>query len=93
MTEEELELWRKISDGYSFLTFNPPAMKVKYIDRRGNEFDNEHQAMESDRHFAREDYYNHLLANRNWFQRLFNIKPDMSFYDEMEFKSRFYSKF
>ena len=37
----------------------------------------------------REKYYQYLMAKRNWFQRLFNIKPDMSFYDEMTFKSRF----
>ena len=29
----------------------------------------------------RKEFYEHLLSKRNWFQKLFNIEPDMSFFD------------
>lgn len=37
----------------------------------------------------REEYYQSLLSNRNWFERLLNMKPSMKFYDKMTFKSLF----
>ncbi len=36
----------------------------------------------------REEYYQSKLKKRNWFQKLFNIKPDMKFYDMCNFSYR-----
>jgi len=66
------------------LMFKKPDMRVKYIASNGKEFYNEMEAVMYDREISRESYYNHLLKNRNWFMRLFNIKPSMDFYDMME---------
>lgn len=60
-----------------------PTSKIKYIDRRGNEFESELLAMISEKSAAREDYYSHLLENRNWIERFFNIKPNMDLYDSL----------
>lgn len=62
---------------------NPTTSKAKYIDSRGNEFESELLAMISDKKFAREDFFSHLMTNRNWIQKLFNLKPSMHFYDKM----------
>ena len=64
-----------------------PKHKIIYKDRKGNEFDNELLAYISDSEYAREDFYNYLMSKRNWFQRLFNLKPNMRFFDEIQFKS------
>lgn len=72
---------------FTEVTFQPLDNKIIYVDRRGNEFESKILCRISDRAFAREDYYNYLLKNRNWFERLFNIKPSMKFYDTLIYKS------
>lgn len=31
----------------------------------------------------RRRHYNYLLERRNWFERFFNIKPNMDYYDSL----------
>jgi hypothetical protein len=58
-----------------------PNSKIVYVDRNGNRFYSEIAAVKSDRKIARDNYYNDIMSKRNWIQRLFNIKPDMSLYE------------
>lgn len=52
-----------------------PESKIIYVDRRGNEYDNPNICEMNDDIFRREDLYNYFMKNRNWLEKLFNIKP------------------
>jgi hypothetical protein len=66
---------------------NPAENKIKYVTSDGKVFYDELQAYLHDREVSRERYYQQMLKDRNWFQKLFNIKPSMKFYDEMASKT------
>lgn len=61
--------------------------RIIYETCDGKTFNNLHEAKIHDREESRKRYYEHLLKNRNWFQRFFNIKPSMEFYDRMSLKA------
>jgi hypothetical protein len=61
---------------------NPPDLMINYITSDGKQFSNRAEAVRHDRVVARKHYYEHLLKNRNWLMRFFNIKPSMKFYDQ-----------
>lgn len=81
--QEELQKYIALSEDSLNLNFTPPKMLYKTCD--GRTFENKAEAILHDKIVSRERFYNHLLENRNWFQKLFNIKPDMSFYDQSNY--------
>lgn len=65
-----------------------PNLKIKYIVMDDTSFEDKHRAIDYEEKLSRYNYYNFLLAKRNWFMKFFNIKPSMKFYDELVFKSK-----
>lgn len=63
------------------LNIHYTAPKLKYMTSDGKEFDLECEAILHESITSRERYYQYLLKKRNWFQKFFNMEPDMSFYD------------
>ncbi len=51
------------------------------MDTIKNHFLKKFESLESDIAKQRERVYQHKLKNRNFFQKIFNIQPDMSFVD------------
>lgn len=64
-------------------TANPvKKIVIVYDTIDGRKFTNKEVAESHDRIAHRQRYYNLKMENRNWFMRLFNIKPSMKSYDE-----------
>lgn len=80
MEEEDIYKYRMLLT--EDLMFKKPDTRIIYKTCDGKEFYNRHEAEIHDRIASRKIYYEHLLKNRNWFMRFFNIKPSMKFYDE-----------
>lgn len=70
------------------LIIKNPSTIIRYGTSDGKVFDNKHEAEMHDEVISRQRYYEYLLKERNWFMRLFNIKPSMSFYDEIALKAK-----
>jgi hypothetical protein len=79
--EEEEIAWRKAM--MDCIIFENPCSEINYVDRRGGKHTSFAIATIKDAQYAREDYYNNLLKERNWLQRLLGIKPDMRVYDSI----------
>jgi hypothetical protein len=65
-----------------------PEPIIRYRTSDGRFFTDGSEADLHEDIISRERYYDHLMENRNWFMKLFNIKPSMSFYDEISFKAK-----
>jgi hypothetical protein len=61
-------------------------VKIEFITVDGKSFKTEADAYIHDLEISRKSYYDHLLERRNWLQKLFNIKPDMNYYNKMTLK-------
>jgi len=86
-TIEDYERHRMLSEEPIIRNTNAPPFIYNYMATDGKTFDNELECMMYDMEISRKRYYNHKIKTRNWFQKLFNIKPDMNFYDQMTLKS------
>ena len=70
------------------VAFEIPKHSIKYITSDGKSFTDKLEAEIHDDVVSRQMYFEHLMKKRNWFQRLFNIEPDMSFYDSIALKAK-----
>jgi hypothetical protein len=62
---------------------------ITYVASDGTKFSDLRLLEIYERPLQRQRYYDYLMKKRNWFQRFFNLKPDMSFYDSIVLKSMF----
>ncbi len=76
---EKERLLNEFSSGVNILN---PICKIIYVTSDGRKFEDKIAAEKHDKIISRQMYYEYLIKNRNWIQRLFNIKPSMKFYDE-----------
>jgi len=57
---------------------------IKWIASDGKTFYNAKICEAYDKPLRRQMMYDHLMSKRNWFERLFNMKPDMGLYDRLD---------
>ncbi len=65
-----------------------PKTGIIWLACDGKEFTSALECDLYDKPRRRQMYYDYLLSRRNWFERLFNIKPSMKFYDIQVFKTK-----
>lgn len=65
------------------LIIKNPECNIEWVTADGKRFKDKYEAERHDRIVSRQMYYEHLMKNRNWFQRVLNLKPNMNFYDEL----------
>lgn len=88
MTDKEKEYWLSEMEPIK-RNVPPPAFIIDYMTIDGKKFTNKSQAIMHDEEISRKAFYDHLLKNRNWLEKLFNIKPSMEYYDRLTFTAKF----
>lgn len=78
---EEKEKYEFLREPLGKMVFQPTEIIYETVD--GRRFKDKEEARQHSKVAGRKRHYEFLLERRNWLQKLFNIKPSMSYYDEI----------